>query len=174
MAEVGFDHHVAVTMTTRPPRPGEQQGVNHYFVSEAEFREMIDRDALLEWAQVYGNYYGVPRQQVRDALGRGQHVIVRVDTQGAARLRSLVPEALFIFILPPSIRELRRRLIDRGVNSDEDMETRLAAAAEEIRQAELFDYRLVNQGGRLDATGAKIRSIIDRESRRDPPRNVIV
>jgi len=174
MAELDQGHHFTVTATTRSPRPLEREGIHHYFVDEDDFHNMIFRGELLEWARVYGNYYGVPRQQVRDALARGRHVIVRVDVQGAARLRSLIPEALFLFILPPSMEALRGHLITRGVNSDEDIEKRLAAAAEEMKQAELFDCRLVNEEGRLDAAAARVKAIIERESRRDPPRRVTV
>ena len=174
MGELGHDHHFTVTATTRTPRPGEREGVHHHFVGEEEFKSMIGRGELLEWARVYGNYYGVPRQQVRDALARGWHVIVRVDVQGAARLRSLIPEALFLFVLPPSMEALRGHLITRGVNSNEDMENRLAAAVEEMKQAELFDYQLVNEEGKLNATAARVKAIIERESRRDPPRRVTI
>ncbi len=174
MAELGYDHHFTVTATTRSPRPGERDGVNHYFVDKEEFEGMISRDELLEWARVYGNYYGVPKQQVRDALRCGRHVVLRVDVQGSARLRSVVPEALFLFILPPSMEVLRTHLITRGVNSDEDIENRLAAAVEEMKQTDLYDYLLVNEEGMLDATAARVRTIIERESRRDPPRNVTI
>jgi len=174
MAQLGYEHHVAVTATTRPPRRGEVDGVHHHFVDVDEFKRMIDRGELLEWAMVYGNYYGVPRQQVRDALARGRHVILRVDVQGAARLRSLIPEALFLFVLPPSMEALREHLVARGVNSDADMENRLAAASAEIEQAGLYDCRIVNEEGQLDATAAKVKAIIDRESKRDPPRRIAV
>lgn len=174
MAELGYDHHFTVTATTRAPRPGEREGVNHYFVDEDDFHNMIVRRELLEWARVYGNYYGVPRQQVRDALERGQHVIVRVDVQGAARLSSLIPEALFLFVLPPSMEALRAHLITRGVNSQEDIQNRLAAAVEEMKQAELYNYQLVNEEGKLDVTAARVKAIIERESRREPPRRVTI
>ena len=174
MAELGYDHHFTVTVTTRSPRPGERDGVNHYFVDEDEFEGMISRGELLEWARVYGNYYGVPKQQVRDALTCGLHVVLRVDVQGAARLRSVVPEALFLFILPPSMEVLRGHLIKRGVNSDEDMKNRLAAAVDEMKRVDLYDYQLVNEEGMLDATAARVRAIIERESQRDPPRHVAI
>jgi len=174
MAELGYDHHFTVTATTRAPRPGEREGVNHYFLNEDDFHNMIVHGELLEWARVYGNYYGVPRQQVRDALERGQHVIVRVDVQGAARLRSLIPEALFLFVLPPSTEALRGHLITRGVNSQEDIRRRLAGAVEEMKQAKLYDYQVVNEEGELDATAAKVKAIIERESRREPPRRVTI
>ena len=176
MAELGYRdrHHFLVTATTRPARPGEADGVNHHFVSRGRFQEMIDRDELLEWATIWGNLYGMPRQQVRDALARGMHVLARVDVQGAARLRKLVPEAVFVFVLPPSMEALRERLLQRAQDSDESIARRLAGAQEEIDRAGEFEYRLVNENGRLDEAVAELVEIIDRESRRDPPRRVKV
>ncbi len=174
MAELGYDHHFTITATTRPPRPGEEEGVHHFFVDEDNFTNLIVQGELLEWARVYGNYYGVPKQQVRDALSQARHVIIRVDVQGAARLRTLIPEALFVFVMPPSMDVLRRRLVHRGVNSEKDMESRLAAASEEMKQANLYDYTVVNEEDRLDTAVVTVREIIDRESRRDPPRRVTI
>ena len=131
---------------------------------------MIARNELLEWAEVYGNYYGVPKQQVRDALARGQHVLLRVDVQGARRLRQLLPEALQIFVMPPSMAVLRKRLEERGVNSDEDMERRLAAAATEIDESDDFDYCVINEEDHLDEAVRQVSEIFERESRREPPR----
>lgn len=170
MSELGHDHHFTVTATTRPPRPGEQDGVNHHFLDRDVFINMIAKDELLEWAEVYGNYYGVPKQQVRDALARGQHVLIRVDVQGARRLRQLLPEALQIFVMPPSMMVLRGRLKARGVNTKEDMETRLDAASEEIAASEAFDYCVVNEEGLLDDAVRQVSEIFEKESRRDPPR----
>ena len=133
---------------------------------------MIRNDELLEWAEVYENYYGVPKAQVSDALAEGKHVLVRVDVQGAARIRTLVPEALFIFVLPPDKDTLRRRLIDRGENSAESIERRLEAADGEIDQAPQFDEQLVNHDGRLDEIVEELVEIIERESRRGPPRKM--
>ncbi len=170
MAELGHDHHFTVTATTRDPRPGEKEGVNHHFLDRDEFINMIARDELLEWAEVYGNYYGVPKQQVRDALARGQHVLIRVDVQGARRLRQLLPEALQIFVMPPSMPVLRKRLEERGVNTDEDMANRLEAAAREVAQSEEFDYCVVNEEDHLDDAVRQVSDIFEKESRRNPPR----
>lgn len=170
MSELGHDHHFTVTATTRAPRPGEKDGVNHHFLEKEEFINMIARDELLEWAEVYGNYYGVPKQQVRDALGRGQHVIMRVDVQGARRLRQLLPEALQIFVMPPSTSVLRSRLQERGVNSEEDMERRLDAAAKEVEESDEFDYCVINEEDRLDEAVRQVSEIFDKESRQIPPR----
>lgn len=170
MAELGQNHHFTVTATTRSPRPGERDGVNHHFVTKNEFISMIESDELLEWAEVYGNYYGVPKKQVRDALERGQHVLIRVDVQGARRLRQLLPEGLQIFVMPPSMDSLRQRLKRRGVNTAEDMENRLTAASDELLESEEFDYCVVNADGQLDETVRQVAEIFDRESRRNPPR----
>ncbi len=170
MAELGHDHHFTVTATTREPRPGEKEGVNHHFLDKEEFINMIARDELLEWAEVYGNYYGVPKQQVRNALERGQHVLLRVDVQGARRLRQLLPEALQIFVMPPSMAVLRKRLQERGVNTESDMKFRLSSAATEIEQSDEFDYCIINEEDHLDEAVRQVSEIFDRESRREPPR----
>jgi guanylate kinase len=163
MAKLGCDYHFTITTTTRAPRTGELDGVNHYFVSETRFQEMRDNNELLESARVYGNFYGVPKKQVNKALADGKNVLIRVDVQGAARLRSVIPQALFIFVLPPSLESLRQRLTDRGVNSNDEIQTRLAAARDELQEAEAFDYRIVNEEGELDSTVQNLRDIIERE-----------
>ena len=115
------DYHFTITATTRKSRVNELDGVNHYFLSVKEFTLMIDNDELLEWAKVYGNYYGVPKKQVTNALRDGNHVIIRVDVQGAKRIKTVMPEALLIFIHPPNLDILKNHLIRRGVNSDKDI-----------------------------------------------------
>ena len=174
MAELGHDHHFTVTATTRRPRPGETDGVNHHFMDEDTFMNMITRDELLEWARVYDNYYGVPKQQIRDALSRGKHVLLRVDVQGARRLRELVPDALQIFIMPPTLENLRDHLVKRGVDLPEEMEKRLSAARTEIQEADRFDYTVVNDEDELDSTVDKVTAILESESRRNPPRRAQV
>jgi guanylate kinase len=167
---LGF--HFTITNTTRDPRPGEKDGVNHFFVDVDDFVNLIAADELLEWAQVYGNYYGVPKKQVRDALDAGKHVIIRVDVQGAKRISEIIPGALLIFIIPPSLDVLKKHLKDRGVDSEEEMTKRLAAANEEISQASLFDFTVTNEEGRLDDTVNSVVNIIESESQKIPPRNV--
>ena len=167
---LGF--HFTVSATTREARPGEVEGVNHYFVSVDAFVNLIASDDLLEWAMVYGNYYGVPKQQLREALSAGKHVIVRVDVQGAKRITEIIPQALLIFIVPPSLEVLRSHLENRGVDSEEEMKKRLAAASEEINQAILFDYTVTNEENKLDETVEKVVEIIETESKRIPPRRV--
>ena len=172
IADRGLEYHFTVTATTRDPRPGEREGINHHFLTVDDFQQRIAEDELLEWARVYGNYYGVPKQQVRDALSAGKHVIIRVDVQGALRIRELAPEALMVFIHPPNMTVLQRRIERRGVNSQSDIETRLAAAAKETEKSAVFDYQVINHEDRLDAAVDEVIGIVQRESRRVPPRKV--
>ncbi len=169
---IGF--HFTVTATTRDPRPGEKDGINHHFVTVDDFVNLIANDDLLEWAQVYGNYYGVPKKQVRDALTAGNHVILRVDVQGAKRLSEIIPEALLIFIIPPSLDVLKSHLEKRGVDLEVEMTKRLAAANEEISQAHLFDFTVTNEEDCLDDTVNEVVEIIESESQRIPPRRVSI
>lgn len=172
IADRGLEYHFTVTATTRDPRPGEREGINHHFLTVDDFQQRIAEDELLEWARVYGNYYGVPKQQVRDALSAGKHVIIRVDVQGALRIRELAPEALMVFIHPPNMTVLQRRIERRGVNSQSDIKTRLAAAAKETEKSAVFDYQVINHEGRLNAAVDEVIGIVQRESRRVPPRRV--
>ena len=172
LAGRGLNYHFTVTATTRDPRPGEREGINHHFLTVEDFRQQIDEDELLEWAEVYGNYYGVPKQQVRDALSQCKHAIVRVDLQGALRIRELAPEVLMIFIHPPDMDVLAQRLERRGVNSPADIETRLTSAAHEISQSKTFDYHVVNHEGKLDAAVDEVIAVIHSESQRKPARKV--
>ena len=170
MAELGHTFHFTITATTRKPRPNEVDGVNHHFLTQERFITLIDSDELLEWAIVYGNYYGVPKQQVRDALDAGSHVIVRVDVQGALRIKEIVPDALLLFVNAPNNKVLRDRLVRRGVNTEEDMRLRLAAAESESEKAFIFDFQVVNHENQLDDAVAEITAIVKSEARRHPPR----
>lgn len=170
MAELEFPYHFVVTTTTRDPRPGEADGVNHYFVDQSRFQYLIDEDELLEHAEVYGNMYGVPKEQVRNALTAGRHVMIRVDIQGAARIRELVQDALLIFIAPPSLESLQSRLEDRGVDAREAITVRRSQAIEEIANSEWFDYTIVNYDDHLDDAVNEVIHVIEKESERQPPR----
>ncbi len=167
---LGF--HFVVTTTTRSPRPGEKEGINHNFVSVDYFKDLIQCNKLLEWAQVYDNYYGVPKAQVRDALTAGKHVIIRVDVQGAKRLKEIISEALLIFILPPSLDVLRSRLKNRGVDTEIEMNKRLLAATQEISQAEQFDFTVTNKEHQLDQAVNRVIEIIETESLIGEPREI--
>ncbi|MFO7245181.1 MAG: guanylate kinase [Thermaerobacter sp.] len=138
------DLRYGVSVTTRPPRPGEQHGVHYEFVDHDTFEERVRRGDFLEWADVYGHRYGTPRQPMEDWLRRGIDVIVEKDVQGARTLMDLLPDAVYVFILPPSLAELRRRITMRGTESDEARQQRLRSAREELRTVERYDYCIVN------------------------------
>lgn len=170
MKELGFPFYYAVTATTRPRRTGEQDGIDYYFLSEEEFHEKIKANQLLEWAKVYGNYYGVPKKQLDEAFKSGQDVIVKVDVQGAATIKQVLPEAVFIFLMPPSMEELERRLRQRHSESLTELTLRLETAREEMKSLALFDYAIVNYQDKLDATISQINAIANAEKCRVKPR----
>ncbi len=171
MAELKYPYHFVITATTREPRPGEVDGVNHYFVDQERFQKLIDSNELLEHAEVYGNMYGVPKQQVKEALAAGRHVMIRVDVQGAARIRQLVKDVLLIFIMPPDLQSLQVRLEDRGTDALEAITERRAKAINEINDAEWFDVSVVNHDDQLDEAVREVINVIDAESERDSPRD---
>ncbi|PKB79883.1 MAG: guanylate kinase [SAR202 cluster bacterium Io17-Chloro-G9] len=162
----------AVTATTRQQRPEERDGVDYIFLDNDAFLKMKERDEFLECAQVYGRWYGVPRSQVRQGLHEGCDVILKVDVQGAATIRRLAPEAVFIFMVPASLDELPRRLASRMTESSSEMERRLDVAREELARSGEFDYRVVNRDGSLDQTIADIDAIVTAEKCRTVPRLV--
>jgi len=141
-----LDPHLrySVSYTTRPPRHGEVDGVSYSFVDVRAFEAMIERGELLEWARVHGNLYGTSLRRVRDHLERGEDVVLKIDVQGAAQLRGRVPEAIFIFLLPPSLEELRERLRSRESESDESLAQRDADAVRELAEAARYDHQVVN------------------------------
>lgn len=159
--------HFAVTATTRAKRSAEQDGVDYHFVSKARFEAMIAADELLEWAPVYGNYYGVPKAQIADALAQGKDVIVKIDVQGAATVRRIAPDALFIFLAPPSIAELARRLAGRLTETEEALALRLNTARRELAESAKYDYVVVHHTHETAAAAREIEAIIDRERARE-------
>ena len=161
-----------VTATTRPQRPGEQDGVDYIFLETAAFLKMKERDDLLESAQVYDYWYGVPRNQVRQGLQDGKDVILKVDVQGADTVRELAPEALFIFMIPSSLDELRSRLTKRKTETPSQIALRLSNAQSELGRVGEFDYRVVNREGQLEQAVAEIDAIITAEKCRTRPRVV--
>ena len=172
MKQTGCSYLFSVTATTRSKRPLERDGVDYIFLTEERFLEMVQRGEFLEWARVYGHTYGVPKTQVQTALAQGRDVIVKVDVQGAASIKKLVPEAVFIFLAPPDQRTLERRLIQRMTDSGGDLALRLQTAAEEMQALSWFDYVIVNEDGRLDETVAKTQAIITAEKCRVDPRTI--
>ena len=159
-----------VTATTRSQREGESDGAPYYFVSRERFQEMVEGGELLEWAEVYGNLYGVPRRRVKEALERGHDVLVKVDVQGAATIKRTVPQALLIFLAPPSTAALEERLRDRNTESAAELERRIATAHEEMKQQGMFDHVVVND--EVEIAAAEIDAIIAAEKRRLRPRAV--
>lgn len=160
LRDQGVPIHVAITVTTRAPRPGEIDGVHYYFVSQQEYERMLANDELLEHAQVHGNWYGVPRQPVREWLAAGEDVLLKIDVQGAATVRKKVPQAIFIFLAPQSLNELNRRLHSRRSETEAERARRLADAAYELAQQEEYDYRVINRQGHLDEAVEKVKAII--------------
>ena len=154
----------SVSATTRQPRPGEQDGVNYYFYDKEKFRQMIDAGELLEWAEVYGNYYGTPKQKVLDRLNAGEDILLEIDTQGALNVMKAMPEGLFIFLLPPSLEELANRLKGRGTETEESLQRRLGAAVDEIKIAHNYRYVVVND--KVEAAEKAIAGIIEAEHHR--------
>ncbi|MBN1484393.1 MAG: guanylate kinase [Chloroflexia bacterium] len=174
MKERQIPFHYTVTATTRPARSSEVHGKDYYFISMEEFQRLIDEDELLEWALVYGDYKGIPKQQVRDAMAAGQDVLMRIDVQGAGTIRGLAEEALLIFLAPPSMAELARRLRERKTETAEALERRLQAARREMHSLPMFDYVVVNYEDRLDQAVDEIGAILQAEKLRVQPRRVLL
>lgn len=136
---------LSVSFTTRAPRPGEENGVDYFFVGVQQFEAMRAAGDLLEWAQVHGNYYGTSRQWIESRIRAGSDILLEIDYQGAAQVRRMFPDAVGVFIAPPSLAELRERLVKRGQDSAEVIAGRLRAAEHELKQASQFEYVIINQ-----------------------------
>ena len=134
----------SVSVTTRKPRPGEQDGREYFFITHDRFEEMVDNDELLEHAEYVSNSYGTPRSYVEEKLEQGLNVILDIEVQGAGQVNEKVPEAVKIFIIPPSLDELRRRLESRGTDNAQIVEARLARARQEYKEADFYDYIIIN------------------------------
>ncbi|MEM5773428.1 MAG: guanylate kinase, partial [Anaerolineaceae bacterium] len=152
-----------VTATDRGPRPGEIDGVDYIFISKERFQEMIENDELIEHARVYSDYKGVPRAHVEQALRSGKDVILRLDVQGAARIRKLFPEAVLIFLLPESDEIWMERLQNRRTETQETLRIRQQAAREELEYLPIFDYAVVNETGQLEKTVDRVLAVIQTE-----------
>jgi guanylate kinase len=172
MEELGYPFHFVVTANTRSRRPNEVDGVDYHFVSEQEFAEMLKKGELLEHAIVYGQHKGIPKKQVREALESGKDVIMRLDVQGAATIRHLVPEAVFVFLTASSEEELIRRLKKRKTETPEGLQKRIATAQEEMKRLDEFDYVVVNRDSHLDETVETIAAIIAAEKCKVKPRKI--
>jgi len=149
-----------VTTTTRPMRSGEKQGDPYHFISEEKFKKMISQKKFLEWAKVYNNYYGIQKKDIDAALKKNEPAILKIDYQGAKTIKSKFPEAKVIFILPPSLEILEKRLRLRGQDSEEVIQRRLKEAKKEIKNLEQWDYLVINEEGKLKETAEKVKKII--------------
>jgi len=149
---------VSISATTRKPRPGEEDGVHYYFMAEERFCQLAENDGMLEHAQYSGNYYGTPREMVERELCAGNDVILEIEVQGAMQVKQKCPDALMIFILPPSMAELTKRLIDRRTEDEETINRRMAAAKNELAQASSYDYAVINDN--VDDAVEKIGAIL--------------
>lgn len=168
------DYHYVVTCTTRGRRPGEVDGVNYHFLDRKRFSALRDAGELLEANEVHGNWYGTPRAQVREALVAGHDVILKIDVQGAQVVKENVPEAVLIFIVPPSLETLFRRLKSRATETADQLELRQRNAAIELARQDDYDYIVENRDGEVDSTAARIDEIIADERARHPDRRVRV
>ncbi len=163
-----------MTCTTRAPRPGEVDGTSYHFLSRERFAALRDAGAFLEWAEVHGNWYATPRAEVRRALAAGHDVILKIDVQGAAAVKASVPDALLVFVVPPSLEALFRRLRARATETAEELEVRQRNAAIELARAGDYDHVVVNEDGQVEHTAAQIDEIIRAERTRQPDRRVVV
>ena len=152
-----------ITATTRPKRTGERHGIDYIFMSTEEFRTLMMKDGFLECAEVYGTWYGVPRAQADEAMASSNDVIVKTDIQGARTLRSKIPDALLIFLAPPTMEELKHRLLERKSETEEALRRRIETAEIEMNCQDEFDYVVVNHDGRLDEAVEGIDRIIQEE-----------
>lgn len=151
----------SISATTRQPRTGEVDGVNYYFLAKNVFEKMIEDGELLEWAEVYGNYYGTPLKKIQERLAVGQDILLEIDTQGAMSVKEKFPDEIYIYIMPPSLKELERRLKTRGTDSAESIERRLKSAAGEMEIAERYNYIVVNE--QVEQAVEQIAAIVDAE-----------
>ena len=161
MRELREPYHFTVTATTRTKREGEKEGKDYIFISSKKFKELIKSGGFLEWAEVYGNYYGVPKNQVKIALGEGKDVIIKIDVQGAQTIKKLESEALYIFLAPPNSQQLEKRLTERMTESSNSLKIRLDTAAQEMKSATWFDHIVINHENQLDRAVAEIQKIVE-------------
>lgn len=154
--DIAFEY--SISMTTRPPRVGEVDGVDYFFKTREEFEELIKQGKLLEYAEFVGNYYGTPIDYVQETLNAGKDVFLEIEVQGARQVREKIPDGLFIFLVPPSLSELKNRIVTRGTESEEVIQNRMTVAREEIEMMSLYDYVVEND--RVELAVERIKSIV--------------
>ncbi|OPJ56901.1 guanylate kinase [Alkalithermobacter paradoxus] len=152
---------ISVSATTRNPREGEVDGVNYFFISKEKFENMIEQEEFLEYARVYDNFYGTPKKAVLDTLSEGRDVLLEIDIQGAMQVKEKYPKGVFIFILPPSLKELKDRIVKRGTETEEDISKRFGCAISEIEKIENYDYFIINKD--VERAVYELQSIISSE-----------
>ena len=152
---------LSVSMTTRKPRPGEVEGQNYFFVTEEEFEEYISKDGFLEYAKVYNHYYGTPREIVLNKLAQNKDVVLEIDIQGALKVKETYPKGVFIFIMPPSMAELRRRITGRGSETEADINLRLGETLKEVAYIDRYDYCVINDN--IEEAVQRVTDIINAE-----------
>ena len=157
------NYALSVSVTTRAPRPGEQDGREYFFRTREEFEQLIQEDALIEYAQYVENYYGTPRSYVEEQLEAGKDVILEIEIQGAEKIKEKNPEALLVFVTPPSVEELKSRLIGRGTETLEVIEGRLKRAAEESKGMDHYEYLLINENNKVEECVDRLHQIIQSE-----------
>ncbi len=167
LLETHDNYALSISMTTRAPREGEEEGVHYFFTDRARFEEQIERGGLIEYAQYCGNYYGTPRAYVEEQLSAGKNVILEIEIQGALKIKELFPESLLLFVTPPSAAELERRLRKRGTETEEVIARRLARASEESEGMEAYDYIVVNDD--LESCVEELHGLVE-AARRAPVR----
>ena len=172
LKERGMDFHVVASVATRAPRPGESEGNPYHFVSQEEFTRLVEGDELIEHAKVHGNWYGQPREVIRDNLSAGRDVLLKIDVQGAATIHQKAPEAIFIFLVPSSLDELEERLTNRQTESETELTRRLADARKELAEQHWYDYVIVNRQGHLQEAVDLLRAIMLAEHARTHQRNI--
>ncbi len=168
------DYHYVVTCTTRASRPGEIPGVSYQFLTPEQFHALRDAGELLEANEVHGNWYGTPRREVAEALASGHDVILKIDVQGAMVVKQRVPEALLVFLVPPSLEALFQRLRSRATETADELEIRQRNAAIEIARQGDYDRVVVNETGEVEIVAAEIEAIIEQEKRRNADRQIRV
>jgi guanylate kinase len=166
--------HYVVTVTTRARRPNEVDGVSYHFLTLEAYRRLRDADGLLEASEVHGNWYGTPRDQVRSALTAGRDAILKIDVQGAEKVRRNVPGALLVFVVPPSLEALEERLVGRSTESPAELERRRRDAEHELSRQAGYDHVVVNETDQIDVTAERIDAIIAAEHARFADRGILV
>lgn len=160
LRKIYFDFHFVVTAVTRKKRSDEKEGVNHFFISPNKFKSMIENNQLIEWSKVYDNFYGVPKSQIETPISQGKSVFIRVDVQGAEKIKKIMPEIVLIFIKPENLEYIRSHLDIRGENSEDEIKKRIEAAKNEILLAKNFDYVITNQEGNIKYVIDAVKDII--------------